>query len=546
MMGLPPFRRSRGFTLIELLVVIVIIAILMAIAIPAYLAQQTKAQDTKTKQYLNYAYRDIRSSLPEANNVFQKSTSLVSVVSASEPQLTIASGNCAGGLLGSAADSLIVDSATTPNSLSLCAKSKSGNLWRLISTPSGQHQVIDGSAIPLSVNGTEITDATRSLSVQGDGLTNDSSTGLWESRSNLSKNGGAETGTGNWASLQATLSSDSTYAKFGTKAFKCTLLGNQANEGCYEFDSGGLNSHIPVTAGQTYAASAWIYTPTTVSIYAGRIEWFDNTGTQLSVSVAAPTTVPSNTWTRITYSATAPASAVGATITWYTNVMQGGTSFWIDGVQFEQGPMATPYIQTTNAVVTRNPSRVQAPSSVLNATQGWFASRIRIGYSSSQTPGTYSGLAAWGDGNLGNNALMLFRYNSQWRMERSVGGVTSSALTASQTWNSGDYITVVGYWNATQVAVSVGGGAFVVAANSNIPTLAATTFDIGVGQYVNNALQWCNCDVLWFAAGTGTLTNSDAGTINGFGNSDPKRSSFPSASQATFTWDGSGTNGSIK
>ena len=67
-------RSEEGFTLIELLVVIIIIGILLAIAVPSYLAFRGKAQDTAGAS-------DIRTAIPSAEAYFADNNTYVGMTS---------------------------------------------------------------------------------------------------------------------------------------------------------------------------------------------------------------------------------------------------------------------------------------------------------------------------------------------------------------------------------------------------------------------------------------------------------------------------------
>jgi type IV pilus assembly protein PilA len=125
-------RRSQegGFTLVELMVVVMIIAILMAIAIPTFLNSRKRAQDSAAKS-------NVRNGLSAAQAVYSETQSYADVTTATlgteEPGLSFV-----GAAVVSAAPKTISVLVGT-DTIYLASKSDSGKCFAL------RHSIIPGA-----------------------------------------------------------------------------------------------------------------------------------------------------------------------------------------------------------------------------------------------------------------------------------------------------------------------------------------------------------------------------------------------------------------
>jgi hypothetical protein len=238
------------------------------------------------------------------------------------------------------------------------------------------------------MNGSQINDAARaaalswSTSQQGgqtDGLSTPSDTYIGRAATNLWGHGQDDAiGGSNYGSGQSVSLDPSTPAPFSPQSVKVVTGANYAGRSF-------------ATAGGMSAPSG---TPAVASFYAKRplgdtsvfrFSWETSGGSEIglqTISVAG-----TGSWQLYTATTVVPVGKVGdhATLKAAGNPNQ---TFWVANVMLEVGQTrVAPYVATSGGVPATQPAgRVQAPAALLNATQGWVAMRVRIGWGAAAPP----------------------------------------------------------------------------------------------------------------------------------------------------------------
>ena len=279
---------KTGFTIVELLIVIVVIAILAAITIVAFNGIQERARVSSVSAALNQATKKI--AVYQVDNPNQYPADLASIGITNS---------------GNVSYQYSVNNSASPAAYCITA-----------TTGSTSYKASSTSTAPSSGG------------CAGHGQ------GGAAAITNLAINPSAATGANYWSTntSNSTLSRDPAETRTGsltTGSIRTTV--NVAGNASTQLWDGSATPLVPVSPGDSVTISAWVK-----SSVAGRTlqiadRWRNSSLTELSSSSSSSFTLGTG-WTRINFTAQAPASTSYSHISFYFNNGQVGDNWWLDDV----------------------------------------------------------------------------------------------------------------------------------------------------------------------------------------------------------------------
>jgi hypothetical protein len=307
-----------------------------------------------------------------------------------------------------------------------------------------------------TLTGGLITDVVRAAQADGDGLAApDSSVGIYEAATNLLANPNAATDTAGWQGVAATLTRDTTVAKFGTTSFKLVATGGDAI-------LLGVNAitGAPLSQARTLY-SAWVLPSASAVGKTAFLQINEVGGAQALVFYTASVVLVAG-WQRIRLLIPGLTQPDRTSLSAYVYIKSAvnGDTLNVGGVMLDRSTsVVTPYVATT-----RSTGRIQLPTTRLSPQQGWVAFRFRPDWGDG-VPDNPAYLWSWRDDDT--HRLDLRWESGRFRMRRSSPAGTEEASIIGVA-GANEEVTVVGRWTPTGVSVSKRGQAFRAADTVNI------------------------------------------------------------------------------
>jgi hypothetical protein len=288
-----------------------------------------------------------------------------------------------------------------------------------------------------------------------------------------------------WTLTSATISGNTTIAPDGTLTAD-TLTATAVN--------GQVQQVITGVSGTTYTASFYIKRRTGTGVV--NIRAVENVDTPVTVT---------NNWTRVSFSATATTTTVRIGIRLATS----GDEVDLWGAQLETGSIATSYIPTTAAAVTRNADVVNlsgAVSGCIGQTEGTIYAEVDLRNTSSGKR-----LFLLSDGTSQNEIRVTSSATNAGDLQfavRLAGTLIINAFSPTNVYSNGIF-KIAAVYKSTDYALYVN-GLQVLTSNSagNIP--ACNRVDIGSQLGTSNFL---NDRIRSLAIYTTRLTNSELAAL---------------------------------